>query len=148
MWTEGDAGTGRAIIQSHFASDICARALCRPVRTAATERCTGRFIELVVLPKPRSSTLESRVEVGQDVVMFPCMWRKGAHITTAASHDSRELPDHIFGVVPTSAQRRLCRPRDCADVGWESPRWQRESASAGRFNQSESRNARSGSGGW
>ena len=28
MWTEG-AGTGRAIIQSHFASDIGARALCR-----------------------------------------------------------------------------------------------------------------------
>jgi hypothetical protein len=26
MWTEGDAGTGRAIIQSHFASDIGARA--------------------------------------------------------------------------------------------------------------------------
>jgi hypothetical protein len=25
-WTEGDAGTGRAIIQSHFASDIGARA--------------------------------------------------------------------------------------------------------------------------
>jgi hypothetical protein len=24
-WTEGDAGTGRAIIQNHFASDIGAR---------------------------------------------------------------------------------------------------------------------------
>jgi|SoiMethySBSTD1v2_1073268.scaffolds.fasta_scaffold99052_4 hypothetical protein len=29
MWAEGDAGTGRAIIQSHFASDIGARAPCR-----------------------------------------------------------------------------------------------------------------------
>ena len=30
MWTEGgDAGMGRAIIQSHFASDIGARAPCR-----------------------------------------------------------------------------------------------------------------------
>jgi hypothetical protein len=29
MWTEGDAGTGRAIIQSHFASDVGARAPCR-----------------------------------------------------------------------------------------------------------------------
>ena len=27
--TEGDAGTGRAIIQSHFASDIGARDPCR-----------------------------------------------------------------------------------------------------------------------
>jgi hypothetical protein len=29
MWTEGDAGTGRAIIQSHFASELGARAPCR-----------------------------------------------------------------------------------------------------------------------
>jgi hypothetical protein len=29
MWTEGDAGIGPAIIQSHFASDIGARAPCR-----------------------------------------------------------------------------------------------------------------------
>ena len=29
MCPEGDAGTGRAIIQSHFASDIGARAPCR-----------------------------------------------------------------------------------------------------------------------
>jgi len=27
----------------------------------------------------------------------------------------------VFGVVPTSAQRRLCRPRDCADLGPTMP---------------------------
>jgi hypothetical protein len=40
----------------------------------------------------------------------------------------------IVGVEPTSAQRRLCRPRDCADVGCEAAVQQRESASSGRHN--------------
>jgi hypothetical protein len=74
MWTEGDAGTGRAIIQGHFASELGAGAMSTdlapprpygPFERPPLSDAPGRFVGLVLLAKARSSTLESRVEVGQ-----------------------------------------------------------------------------------